>query len=275
MERFTIFRSYHEALRECTPEVRLEVYDAIMGYAFEDREPAFKNPFSKAIWVLILPVLNNSIKQASNGSKPNKIQTGSKTDPNESQTISTQKPNNIQTPSKPDPIIGEGEGIRNMDKGEGNNKDNLLKVDYQRVIELWNSICGNSNGKLRSLADSRKAKVRCRAEEIIRSGQDFLQTIETLFRKISETPFLQGQNQRGWKANFDWVFENDRNYLKVLENRYDQTAPTQPETPAQYGSRHLSERATEESFYSQQSQLATAMLLQDGDRGLADYLQDD
>lgn len=270
MERFTIFRSYHEALRECPPEVRLEIFDAMMAYVFDGKDPEFKHSFSKAIWVLILPVINNSIKQAENGSKPNKNKVSSNKDPESIQTEAKQNPDNIQSETKPHPLKGVGEGI-----GKGNNKDNLLIVDYQRVVDLWNSICGLSNGKLRSLADSRKAKVRCRAEELTKQGLDYLQTFEEIFQKVSQTPFLQGNNPRGWKANFDWIFENDKNYLKVLENRYDQTPSQSITQPQQYGSRHLQDRANEESFYRQQSELASQFLMSDGDEGLVGAIQDD
>jgi hypothetical protein len=43
------------------------------------------------------------------------------------------------------------------------------------------------------------------------------------FKKAGETPFLNGANQRGWKADFDWLTKGD-NMLRVLEGRYDRSA---------------------------------------------------
>ena len=42
----------------------------------------------------------------------------------------------------------------------------------------------------------------------------------------SITPFCRGENDRGWKVDFDWLVANDTHYQKVLEGKYgsaDQT----------------------------------------------------
>jgi hypothetical protein len=40
------------------------------------------------------------------------------------------------------------------------------------------------------------------------------------------SPFLSGMNDRGWKANFDFLIRNDRNISRVLEGEFDGTAQT-------------------------------------------------
>ena len=37
---------------------------------------------------------------------------------------------------------------------------------------------------------------------------------------MTEIPFLEGQNDRGWVATFDWIIANDNNAVKVLEGNY-------------------------------------------------------
>ena len=49
MERFTIFRSQYESLKCCTPEIRLELADAMFAYAFDGKEPVFKDKMSDGI----------------------------------------------------------------------------------------------------------------------------------------------------------------------------------------------------------------------------------
>ena len=39
--------------------------------------------------------------------------------------------------------------------------------------------------------------------------------------KMQASHFLRGDNKRGWKASFDWLFENDKNWVKVYEGNYD------------------------------------------------------
>jgi hypothetical protein len=40
-------------------------------------------------------------------------------------------------------------------------------------------------------------------------------------KKAAQTPFLAGENDRGWKANFDWLISNDTNHVAILEGKYD------------------------------------------------------
>ena len=40
-----------------------------------------------------------------------------------------------------------------------------------------------------------------------------------MFNNAESSNFLKGSNKRNWKANFDWLI-NDNNMAKVLEGRY-------------------------------------------------------
>jgi hypothetical protein len=46
--------------------------------------------------------------------------------------------------------------------------------------------------------------------------------------KAQETPFVRGEGDRGWKADFDWLITNDRSVIRVLEGRYDSGARASP-----------------------------------------------
>jgi len=81
------------------------------------------------------------------------------------------------------------------------NEFNLICVSFPKVIQL---------------SDSRKNKIRLRWEQL-KTLEKFIE----LFTATENTPFLKGQNDRGWKASFDWLIDNDRNCLKVLERQYD------------------------------------------------------
>jgi len=45
--------------------------------------------------------------------------------------------------------------------------------------------------------------------------------MEQVFCKMENSDFLKGKNKYGWKASFDWVFQNSDNWMKVLEGNYD------------------------------------------------------
>lgn len=90
---------------------------------------------------------------------------------------------------------------------------------YQDIFDLYNSIC-KSLAKIQSLTDSRKKKIKTRWIEI-----GSIEKIKQLFTKAESTPFLKGDNKQGWKADFDWMFENDTNWIKIIEGAYDSKKP--------------------------------------------------
>lgn len=93
------------------------------------------------------------------------------------------------------------------------------RVPYDRIRDLWNEACKGFNN-VHTLSKSRKAKISVRVTEM-GGVEKAMETIEKLFRKVSESKFLNGDNDRSWKASFDWLFENDKNWVKVMEGNYD------------------------------------------------------
>lgn len=97
------------------------------------------------------------------------------------------------------------------------------RVPYDRIRDLWNETCKGFNN-VHTLSKSRKAKISVRVTEM-GGVEKAMETIEKLFRKVSESNFLNGDNDRSWKASFDWLFENDKNWVKVMEGNYDNREP--------------------------------------------------
>lgn len=91
------------------------------------------------------------------------------------------------------------------------------KVDFDKIINLYHSIC-KSYPRILKLSDARKRKITIRFKDEMKG--DF-KLLESLFVKMEESKFLRGDNQRGWKATFDWLFSNDKNWVKVAEGNYD------------------------------------------------------
>lgn len=89
---------------------------------------------------------------------------------------------------------------------------------------MWNDIC-TDYPKLIKLSDTRKNKIRNRIKEM--GGEEKAEPIlRQIFTNLQNSAFLKGDNKRGWRATFDWVFANDENWVKVLENNYDKTRKT-------------------------------------------------
>ena len=68
---------------------------------------------------------------------------------------------------------------------------------------------------------------KCR-HRLARNPRKFIDQFTRAVIKAQETPFLCGEGDRGWKADFDWFIANDRNVIRVLEGRYDSGAKASP-----------------------------------------------
>lgn len=91
---------------------------------------------------------------------------------------------------------------------------------YQDIINLWSKKCGDKLSRVVKLTESRKHKIRSRLDEF-GSQEEWMSTIEVLFDKVAASDFLCGESDKGWRASFDWLFENEKNWVKVIEGNYD------------------------------------------------------
>lgn len=89
-------------------------------------------------------------------------------------------------------------------------------IDYDLIVAKFNSIC-ISLPKVQKLTSGRKNKVKSRIKEM--KGE--MHTIELVFTKVQASDFCCGRGNSKWKATFDWIFDNDKNWVKVIEGNYD------------------------------------------------------
>lgn len=83
-----------------------------------------------------------------------------------------------------------------------------------RVGEAWNQI-GVSPVQKFKLNSQRGRMLKARLREF---GEE---TIIQAMEKVKQSPFLLGQNDRGWVITFDW-FLKPNNFQKVMEGQYDE-----------------------------------------------------
>jgi hypothetical protein len=107
-------------------------------------------------------------------------------------------------------------------KEEEEKKNNL---SFDRIVALWN-LCMKETEvpQILKLSNARKNKLKSRTKDLTTYD-----VWKKLFLKIKSTPFLMGENNRKWKISFDWVIENDANYVKVLEGAYLNASDKEPE----------------------------------------------
>ena len=99
----------------------------------------------------------------------------------------------------------------------------LSRRNCQQVADFWNRTIeekGSTLPRVQSLSDARCDKIRIRWGEFSKVG-DPVEVCRELFSKAAGSKFLQGDNANGWKASFDWLMTNGKNWVKVLEGNYD------------------------------------------------------
>lgn len=107
--------------------------------------------------------------------------------------------------------------INNIYNNTNNNTNNKSSI-YTIVQDEFNTVC-NRLSKINKITDRRKSSINARLKEYD------LETILQVFKMANESDFLTGNNDRGWKADFDWLLKPN-NFIKVLEGNYKNNTST-------------------------------------------------
>jgi len=87
-------------------------------------------------------------------------------------------------------------------------------TEIKWVVERWNAMCGLVGlPTVSKVTDQRRIAIKKRLEEYS------AEKIEEVFNLVSKSAFLLGENDRGWKADFDFVI-NKSKFPKILEGSY-------------------------------------------------------
>lgn len=110
-----------------------------------------------------------------------------------------------------------GEPKEGVDEG-----DTLFEIpgdsaSPEKLLDLWTLTAKAAGLSVpRGWTPKRMVKARLRLKE--HPGKEFWVEI---MQKIKTSPFLQGENNQGWRVDFDWLITNQENCLKIIEGRYN------------------------------------------------------
>jgi len=90
--------------------------------------------------------------------------------------------------------------------------DNENEIDYENIVGLYHELCPKMQ-KVLVLNKTRKGHINARFAEF------GLSKITEVLRLAGESDFLNGKNDRTWKADFEWLMRPE-NFIKVLEGKY-------------------------------------------------------
>ena len=118
----------------------------------------------------------------------------------------------VQPTNNQEPITNNQEPKEISCKQDKSSPDELTVED---VVEAWNDLadqCGLA--KVLKLNDTRRKQVKARIREY--NTEDWSKAMGAIYR----SKFLRGENDRGWKADFNFLL-NPNKFIKLLEGSYD------------------------------------------------------
>ena len=118
--------------------------------------------------------------------------------------------------------IKEYKEIKNIRREEDIRSDASVP-DMEHVQEIFNKTC--------LFFKPCTVITKTRSEKIKKLLKQFsFEDIKEVFEKANKTDFLQGKNDRGWSASFDWLIEID-NFVKVKEDYFGSSRPIKEQVP--------------------------------------------
>lgn len=98
------------------------------------------------------------------------------------------------------------------DQEEPETSPEKKKTDCEKVVDLYSQIC-TKLPKVVKLTENRKKDIKKLLEIFT------LEQVETAFKNINDSNFCTGNNDRGWKADFDFCI-NTNKVTNALEGKY-------------------------------------------------------
>ena len=220
-DRFPFMRVYKEMADALPKEDRADFYDALIGYALDDKEP---EPSTGAAVFQAARRMVDTWKMKSAAGKASAAKRG-----NVFGGCSEGVRNTTRTGIEHS-LTKEEKNKRIKDK-KNKEKDILLTKNIEKeqqpkaaaasaqvrpedVMELYNSIC-TSMPKATKITEARRRSIKARLRE------NEPHVFREVFEKAEASDFLTGRSGKWGRCNFDWIIDGPTHWQKILEGIYD------------------------------------------------------
>lgn len=143
-------------------------------------------------------------KEAQKRFRQNKIVSNSKP------IVSQSKPKKAYTDTEADTDTDTTFVVENHKTTKASETETASSV----VMEYWND--KKTLPQILSFSPQRESKLKTRMKENL-----FAENWRQIIDMAAASRFCIGQNDKNWKADFDWILKDSTNYAKVLEGRYN------------------------------------------------------
>lgn len=94
-------------------------------------------------------------------------------------------------------------------------KDNPETMDWEGFKDFFNEkVKASKIPQVRVLTEARKRQIKGLLKKY--SKKDLVKVIDICVN----TPWLRGENDRGWTVSIDWIY-TEKNFVKIMEGNYD------------------------------------------------------
>lgn len=241
------YASWKEALKGLPDSVRLEVYEAAIDFAMSGEEPELSGTAALAFFFIKQDIIRdlqkyericernrvngknggaptgnrNASKSESTRNNPNNPVGSKSTQINPKQPKTTQiNPNDNDNDNDNDNEDDNDVYISSDKSSDISTESDALsptpQIDLKQLAKFFNSEMRIHQAlipEIRTISGQRKTHTLARIRE---HGKD---TFARMIRIASTNDFLNGKNDRGWIANYDWLV-NPSNFVKVIEGNY-------------------------------------------------------
>lgn len=256
-QAFLFYQRWREQMKRLPDNERLQIYDAICDYAFENKESNLAYYLESILDNIRLTINENRAKQQAfielqkeksrKGveARNRKKMLGNPTQPTGNPRVTTDNPtqpnnkNKKENKNKKDNIDSslhsESKSTEAVDpETESDGKITIVKSDEEKenreycnkVAKYFNEqMQGRQVKKIVRLNQSRMSQILARTKEY---GKE---AVAQVIVKTANSNFLNGDNNRGFLATFDWIFR-PTNFPKIYEGNYDNRTSIQRSTSA-------------------------------------------
>lgn len=256
-QAFLFYQRWREQMKRLPDNERLLIYDAICDYAFENKESNLAYYLESILDNIRLTINENRAKQqafielqkekgrkSAESRKKKNLTAVDLVQPNLTavdvgSTETTNNKNKKENKNKKDNIDSslhsESKSTEAVDpETESDGKITIVKSDEEKenreycnkVAKYFNEqMQGRQVKKIVRLNQSRMSQILARTKEY---GKE---AVAQVIVKTANSNFLNGDNNRGFLATFDWIFR-PTNFPKIYEGNYDNRTSIQRSTSA-------------------------------------------
>ena len=88
------------------------------------------------------------------------------------------------------------------------------------IFKMWNQECLLAGIRMITGGRAENFQKACRDMEA-KTGGRATEVFRILIDRIKSSPFLRGENPKGWRASFDWLISKPDNWVRVFEGAYE------------------------------------------------------